>query len=128
MMNEETADKAARSHTKAKAKAKAESRNAEQSCPKPGTWEVQAKCVGGAWEANARYMGGTWEVHAWYMRGTSHAGAMADGRWQMVRTSREPPQDLEKRRGIGGRVEDQDTENTPQTLARADKRAVIWAV
>jgi hypothetical protein len=67
-------------------------------------------------------------VHVRYMGGTSHAGAMADGRWQMVRTSREPPQDLEKRRGIGGRVVDQNTENTAQTLARAHDRAINWAV
>ena len=73
-------------------------------------------------------MRGTWEVRAWYMRGTSHPGAMADGKWQMVRTTREPPRDLEKRLGIGGRVVDQDTENTGQTLAPADERTVMWAV
>jgi hypothetical protein len=90
--------------------------------------QVRGRYKPSAWEMLGRRMRDTWEVHAWYMRGTSHAGAMADGRWQMVRTSREPPQDLEKRRGIGGRVVDQNTENTAQTLARAHDRAINWAV
>jgi hypothetical protein len=46
---------------------------------KPGTCEVQARCLGGDWEVQARYMGGTCVVQARYEPPRSQGVAKEDG-------------------------------------------------